>query len=57
MTVIKIWQDEDNIEDDEAREKVPLLVNSTKSAAISSHRIELLPFSPKLIYFTLNMAL
>lgn len=52
MTVIKIRNDPDDYDDDCGREKIPLL---TEKAA--AHRIELLPFSPKLIYFTLNMAL
>lgn len=51
MTVIKIRNDPDDYDDD-GGEKIPLLTEK-----VTAHRIELLPFSPKLIYFTLNMAL
>lgn len=53
MTVIKIW----NGDEDKEKEKIPLLKDEVKPVPVSAHRIELLPFNPKLIYFTLNMAL
>ena len=55
MTVIKIW----NGDEDKEKEKIPLLKDDidVKPVPVSAHRIELLPFNPKLIYFTLNMAL
>lgn len=56
MTVIKIQNDPDDYDcgggGGGRGEKIPLLIEKA-----TAHRIKLLPFSPKLIYFTLNMAL